>query len=116
VALAGLLLVILGNLVSLMIEMEPPGSLNTLFGIQKVLPVELLLGMGIYILGLVMLYWGTQSVRGARSWAERLLLIVLPLGLPLVMMLPFIDYTIPVSKLYGFAQLWEPRVLGLRLD
>jgi hypothetical protein len=92
-------MVILVNLYSLMIGMEAP-ELRSPHVDKTVLILVLLLGLGIYILGLILLYRAAQPVRGGRAWAERLLLVILPLGLPLALLL-FLDWTLLMSRLYG---------------
>jgi uncharacterized Tic20 family protein len=114
-ALFGLLLVILVNIASLMMGTDDSLAANSLAA-RNVLTVVIVLGLVIYILGLFVLYRGAQFVQGVRAWAERLLLVLLPLALPLALCMPFIEWTRPVSNLYGFPQLWQlPRVWVLSL-
>jgi hypothetical protein len=115
-ALSGLMLVILSNLGGLMMyESPPPYTLYPFFN-RSVLVAEIWLGMGIYMVGLVLLYRSLQMGKAASRWVERTLLVMLPLALPIALMLPFIEYTAPVSSLYGYPLLWElPRALTLSL-
>ena len=111
-ALAGLLLVIMANLASLSLQMmaDRPGSAGS-----SMAPL-ILLGLGLYLVGIVWLYRYRTFPRTASGWAEGILLPLLPLGIPIALMLPFITWRWPVSNLYGIPLLWVlPHTLSLSL-
>jgi len=111
-ALAGLLLVIMANLASLSLQMmaDRPGSAGS-----SMAPL-ILLGQGLYLVGIVWLYRYRTFPRTASGWAEGILLPLLPLGIPIALMLPFITWRWPVSNLYGIPLLWVlPQTLSLSL-
>ncbi len=111
-ALAGLLLVIMANLAGLSLQMmaDRPGSAGS-----SMAPL-ILLGLGLYLVGIVWLYRYRTFPRTASGWAEGILLPLLPLGIPIALMLPFITWRWPVSNLYGIPLLWVlPHTLSLSL-
>jgi len=113
-ALAGLLLVILANLASLMLVMEAPYGIS--ISSNRSLLAAILLGLGLYLVGLVFLYRDAPFARRAPGWAERLLLAFLPLAIPLTFSLPFISWKWPPSDLYGIPLLWVlPHAVSLSL-
>ncbi len=111
-ALAGLLLVIMANLASLMLTMQVDSpSLAS----NSMAPV-IVLGLGAYLVGVIWLYRYEPFSRTASGWAERILLTLLPLGIPVAFMLPFITWRWPVSNLYGIPLLWVlPHAVSLSL-
>ena len=114
-ALDGLLLVILANLVGLMQVMES-SSASSANSNRSVLMPAILLGLGFYLVGLFFLYRDIRSARSAAGWAKRLLLTILPLAIPVTFMLPFITWKWPVSDLYGIPLLWVlPHTLSLSI-
>jgi hypothetical protein len=100
--LAGLLLVIMANLAGLMLTMQidSPGQAN-----NAMAPL-VYLGLGVYLVGIVLLYRYETIPRAVSGWAQAILLPLLPLGIPLMFMLPFITWKWPVSNLYGTPLLW----------
>jgi len=110
--LAGLLLVIMGNLAGLVrtLQVDSPSLAS------NALSPLILLGLGIYLVGVLCLYrYGTMP-RTASGWAEVILLPLLPLGIPIALMLPFITWKWPVSNLYGMPLLWVlPHAVSLSL-
>jgi apolipoprotein N-acyltransferase len=114
-ALAGLLLVILANLVSLILNTSDDTA-RIATSIHSALLAAILLGLVSYILGLFFLYRAAPPARAASGWAALLLLVFLPLAIPLTFVLPFITWRWPVSELYGIPLLWElPQDLSLSL-
>lgn len=113
--LGGLLLVILANLISLMLGTEPsPTGIASLD--RNALTTEIILGLGVYLLGLFLVYRDILFARTAPGWAPRLLLAFLPLAIPLTFMLPFITWKRPISDLYGTPLLWElPHALSMTI-
>lgn len=117
-ALAGLLLVILANLVRLILGTEPKDIASS---DRNALTAAIIMGLGIYLLGLFFVYRDTLLARKAPGWvppkwALRLLLAFLPLAIPLTFMLPFITWKRPISDLYGTPLLWElPHALSLSI-
>ncbi len=112
-ALVGLLLVISINLVG---QMAGTGSIvggaNALF--YSSLDRWLDIALGGYVLGLLLLFWAAWRVNPRPAWAEIALLSVLPLGIPLTFVLPFVTWNWPVSELYGIPALWViPEPLSL---
>ena len=110
--LAGLLLVIMANLAGLSLTMQSnaPGRAS-----NAMTPL-LLLGLGIYLVGVVWLYQYKTLPRTASGWAEFTLLPLLPLGIPVALVLPFITWRWPVSNLYGIPLLWVlPHAVSLSL-
>jgi len=76
----------------------------------------ILLGLGLYLVGVVWLYRYKTYPRTASGWAESILLPLLPLGIPVALMLPFITWRWPVSNLYGIPLLWVvPHAVSLSL-
>jgi hypothetical protein len=118
-ALAGLLLVILANLVGLMMGMDSRyGRIDSTS--RSVLMTAIVLGLGAYLVGICLSFFVLQReplfARNPPAWAPRLLLALLPLAIPLTFMLPFINSTWPVHDLYGNRQLWElPHTLSLSI-
>jgi len=110
--LAGLLLVIMGNLAGLVrtLQVDSPSLAS------NALSPLILLGLGIYLVGVLCLYrYGTMP-RTASGWAEVILLPLLPLGIPIMLALPFITWKWPLSNLYGIPLLWElPHAVSLSL-
>jgi hypothetical protein len=112
-ALAGLLLVIMANLGSLMLTMQAdsPGSSAS----DPMLPF-LILGLGAYLVGVIWLYRYEPFPKTAAGWAESILLPFLPLGIPIMFIMPFITWKWPVSDLYGIPLLWVlPHAVSLSL-
>jgi hypothetical protein len=111
-ALAGLLLVIMANLVSLSQEMQAasPGRAGS-----SMTPL-ILLGLGLYLVGVVWLHWNRPLPHTPSGWGESILLSLLPLGIPIALMLPFITWRWPISNLYGVPLLWIiPQAVSLSL-
>lgn len=112
-ALAGLLLVIMANLANLMLTLRydsprPYRSSSTS------LALAIVFGMTVYLAGVIWIYWKGSLSGTAAGWVERVLLLLLPLGIPLTFMLPFISWKWPVSNLYGVPLLWElPQAVSL---
>jgi hypothetical protein len=114
-ALAGLLLVIMANLAGLMTTLQAP-SANLAGSAASPMALAVVLGMGMYLAGVIWLYWNTPFPKTANGWAESVLLLVLPLGIPLILTLTFITWMWPVSSLYGIPLLWViPHVISLSL-
>ena len=112
-ALAGLLLVIVANLAGLMLTMQVD-SPNSSAG-DPLVPV-IILGLGVYLVGLIWLYRYELFPRTASGLAEGILLPLLPLGIPVMLMMPFISWKWPVSNLYGIPLLWAlPHAVSLAL-
>jgi hypothetical protein len=111
--LAGLLLVIMANLAGLMrtLQVDSPGTTAS-----NVMSPVIILGLGIYLAGVIWLYRHTSFSRTASGMAEGILLPLLPLGIPVMLMLPFITWKWPVSNLYGIPLLWVlPHAVSLSL-
>jgi hypothetical protein len=114
-ALAGLLLVILANLFGLMLMGNSPSDYLA-SSIRDVQMAAIILGLGVYLLGIFFLYRDIPFAPTASGWAARLLLPLLPLAIPVTFMLPFITWRWPVSKLYGIPLLWVlPHELSLSI-
>ena len=112
-ALAGLLLVIVANLAGLMLTMQAD-SPNSSAG-DPLVPV-IILGLGVYLVGVIWLYRYQLFPRTASGLAEGILLPLLPLGIPVMLMMPFITWRWPVSDLYGIPLLWVlPHAVSLSL-
>lgn len=110
--LAGLLLVIMANLAGMMltIQVDSPGRAS-----NRMEPL-LILGLTVYLVGVFWLYRCEFSPRKVAGWAQAILLPLLPLGIPLIFMLPFITWKWPVSNLYGIPLLWVlPHAVSLSL-
>jgi len=111
-ALAGLLLVIMANLAGLMLTLQV-GAPSTAG--NAMVPV-VVLGLGLYLVGIVWLYQYQSFSRTTSGLAEGVLLTLLPLGIPVMFMLPFITWKWPVSSLYGIPLLWVlPHAVSLLL-
>jgi hypothetical protein len=111
--LAGLLLVIMANLAGLMrtLQVDSPDSTAS----NALAPV-IQQGKGTYLVGVFWLYRLTSFSRTAAGVAEGILLPLLPLGIPVMLMLPFITWKWPVSNLYGIPLLWAlPQAVSLGL-
>jgi hypothetical protein len=111
-ALAGLLLVIMANLASLSLKMmvDRPGPAGS-----SMAPL-IWLGLALYLVGVVWLYRYRALPQTASGWAEAILLPLLPLGVPVALMLPFITWRWPVSNLFGIPLLWVlPHAVSLSL-
>jgi hypothetical protein len=111
--LAGLLLVILANLagLSLMMQADNPASKAS-----NAMAPWIWLGLALYLVGVVWLYWYRTFPRTASAWTEAVLLPLLPLGIPIALVLPFITWKWPVSNLYGIPLLWAfPHAASLSL-
>lgn len=111
--LAGLLLVIMTNLAGLMLTLQAdtPGSSAS----DPLLPL-LILGLGVYLVGLVWLYRYESMPKTASGFAQGILLPLLPLGIPVMFMLPFVSWKWPVNELYGIPLLWVlPHAVSLSL-
>jgi hypothetical protein len=104
--LAGLFLVIIANLAGLMVGLEYSSTTSMLFS-KNVLVMEIILGLASYGFGIYLLYKDSRQFGDAYSFAERLLLIVLPLALPIALVLPFFSWRISISRLYGIPLLWK---------
>ncbi len=104
-ALATLLLAISINLMGIMIGTtnELRGSADQLYSILGLL---LDFALGGYIVGLLLLFWGTWRAGFRPKYEEMFLLLVLPLAIPITFVLPFITSTRPVSEIYGLPSLW----------
>ena len=110
--LAGLFLVILANLAGLMRTLQ----VDTPSNVSNTMTPLLALGLGAYLVGVVWLYRLASLPRTASGWAEGILLLLLPLGIPVMFMLPFITWKWPVSTLYGIPLLWVlPHAVSLSL-
>lgn len=111
--LAGLLLAIMVNLAGLMLTMQadsPDSSAS-----DPVLPL-LILGLGAYLVGVIWLYRYESFPKTAAGWAESILLPFLPLGIPVMFIMPFITWKWPMSDLYGIPLLWVlPHAVSLSL-
>jgi hypothetical protein len=114
-ALAGLLLVILANLASLLLSMN--SSSGHVASSRLVVEIAAIaLGLGAYLLGIFLLYRDIPFARAVTGWASRLLLAFLPLAIPVAFMLPFISSLWPISTLYGIPLLWVlPHELSLSI-
>jgi len=111
-ALAGLLLVFMANLagLSLTMEVDAPSLVS-----NSMAPL-IILGLGAYLVGVIWLYRYRTFPRTASGVAEGILLALLPLGIPIALMLPFITWKWPVSNLYGIPLLWVlPHAVSLSL-
>lgn len=110
--LAGLLLVIMANLAGLAWTMQvdaPSQASNAVVSL-------LILGLVVYAAGVVWLYRCVLPARAAAGWVQAILLALLPLGIPLIFMLPFITWKWPMSPLYGIPLLWVvPHAVSLSL-
>jgi hypothetical protein len=114
-ALAGLLLVILANLAALMLTLPAPSASQATLAGRSMTPL-IVLGVATYLVSVLWLYRHEPSLGTASTWAERLLLLTLPLAIPLAFMLIFISSRWPVSNLYGVPLLWElPHAVSLSL-
>ena len=114
-ALAGLLLVILANLASLILGTEPSSG-RLASSSRSALVTAIVLGLGVYLLSLSFnLFYLFRDIPHSRTvpgwaspgWPVRILLVLLPLAIPLTFMLPFITWKWPVHDLYGTPLLWE---------
>ncbi len=118
-ALAGLLLVILANLMRLMQNMNArPMSFAT--ANRNLSLAAILLGLAVYLIGLFLVYRAApiarRSSRWVAGWFMRALLALLPLVIPVTFMMPFITWKWPVSDLYGVPLLWVlPHGLSLSI-
>ena len=114
-ALAGLLLIILANLAGLMLTLRiSTASLARTAG-SSIAPA-IFLGMAVYLASAIWLYRSEPYSMTTSGWAERVLLLLLPLAIPLAFMLTFISWKWPVSSLYGIPLLWElPHAVSLSL-
>jgi hypothetical protein len=111
-ALAGLLLVIMANLAGLMLTMR----VDSPSAISLSLKPFLILGLGVYLFGVLWLYLYEPLPSTISGWMESILLLLLPLGIPLIFMLPFITWKWPMSNLYGIPLLWVlPQAVSLSL-
>ena len=114
-ALAGLLLVIMANLIGLMLTLQVSSpSLASSAG-TMVVPA-IILGIAVYLVSVIWLYRYEPLLRTASEQAQRVLLLLLPLVIPVIFMLPFITWKWPVSNLYGIPLLWVlPHAISLSL-
>ncbi len=113
IALAGLLLVIMANLMALALTME---SSNPFIKAGSVMGPVILVGVVIYLAGVIWLYWLERFSGTAAGWAARVLLALLPLGIPLTFMSTFITWKWPMSPVYGVPLLWElPHIVSLSI-
>jgi hypothetical protein len=111
-ALTGLFLVIMANLagLSLTLQVDRPGDAS-----NAMTPL-VLLGLGVYLVGVVWLYRYRTIPRTFYSRAEGILLPLLPLGIPVALILPFITWRWPVSNLLGIPLLWVlPHAVSLSI-
>ena len=114
-ALAGLLLVIMANLAGLMLTLRVSSRSVASSSASSMAPA-IVLGLGVYLVGLIWLYRYAPFDRTASGWAERVLLLLLPPAIPVIFMLTFITWRWPVSSLYGIPLLWElPHAVSLPL-
>jgi hypothetical protein len=110
--LAGLLVVIMANLagLSLTMQINAPSQIS-----NKMAPL-VVLGLGAYLAGVAWLYRYWTVPKTVSGWAEGIMLPLLPLGIPVALMLPFITWKWPVSNLYGIPLLWElPHAVSLSI-
>ena len=115
VVLSGLLLVIMANLANLMLTLQVDAPDSTSPASSTVAAV-ILLSLGIYLVGVIWLYRDTSFFKSAMGWTEGILLALLPLGIPIALMLPFITWRWPVSNLYFIPLLWVlPHAVSLLL-
>jgi hypothetical protein len=112
IALTGLLVVIMANLSSLALTMDT----NSLSPASNLMATWIIVGLGIYLVGVVWLLRYQTFPGTVPGWAEVILLPLLPLGIPVILMLPFITWKWPISNLYGIPLLWTfPHYLSLSL-
>ncbi|MGW8249875.1 MAG: hypothetical protein ACWGO1_04475 [Anaerolineales bacterium] len=110
--LAGLLLVIMANLAGLVRTMQ----VNAPSQASNAVAPLIILGLVVYAAGVVWLYRYVLPARAAAVWVQAILLALLPLGIPLIFMLPFITWKWPMSNLYGIPLLWVvPHAVSLSL-
>lgn len=112
-ALASLLLVIMANLAGLMLTLQAdtPNSSAS----DPLLPL-VILGLAGYLVGAAWLYRYASMPKTSAGWVESILLLLLPLGIPVMFILPFITWQWPVSELYGIPLLWVlPHAVSLSL-
>jgi hypothetical protein len=105
----------MANLASLMLtlQVDSPGIASSP---GNSMAPTILLGMGIYLVGVIWLYGSEPFSRRASAWAERAVLLLLPLAIPIAFMLIFITWKWPVSNLYGIPLLWVlPHEISLSL-
>lgn len=115
VVLGGLLLVIMANLANLMLTLQVDAPDITSPASSSMAAV-ILLGLGIYLVGVIWLYRDMSFFKTAMGWTEGILLALLPLGIPIALMLPFITWRWPVSNLYFIPLLWVlPHAVSLLL-
>jgi hypothetical protein len=110
-ALAGLLLVILANLIGLEVGKDDlPRSIKET--LHSFLAITVVLGLGAYLLGLCFSLWYRiiylkRNISLPREILRGTLLALLPLGIPITLALPFFTWTRPISVLYGIPFLWK---------
>ena len=110
-ALAGLLLVILANLIAL--EVEPDYlSMSIKEATHSFLASTVVLGLGAYLLGLCFSLWFRiiylkRNISLPREILRGTLLALLPLAIPITLALPFITWRGTISVLYGIPFLWK---------
>lgn len=110
-ALAGLLLVILANLIGLNVGQEDL-SRSVKETTHIFLPIAVGLGLGAYLLGLCFSLWFRiiylkRAISLPREILRGTLLALLPLAIPITLALPFITQESPISVLYGIPFLWK---------
>jgi hypothetical protein len=118
VALAGLFIIILTILSNVMMATWYPEFNNPIIKLfrQDMRYLYLLVGLGVYILGVIWLFAKISHPSRRTAWLERALLALLPLALPLALTMPFISNTQPVSMMYGIPLVKAmPHVLSFSL-
>jgi hypothetical protein len=111
--LAGLLLVIMANLAGLSRAMQADNPASTA---SNAMSPWVWLGLGLYLAGVVWLYRYRAFPGTAYEWADAILLPLLPLGIPIALVLPFLTWRWPISNLYGIPLLWLlPHAVSLTL-
>jgi hypothetical protein len=114
-ALAGLLLVILAMLLAIMIG-TTPDEYRPVYITTAGLSAGILIGLSAYLIGIIVVFLEARQAGGVPFWAQRILLTLLPLAIPLTFVLPFITWKWPLTELYGIPLLWEwPHALSLSL-
>jgi len=110
-ALAGLLLVILVNLIGLEVGQDYI-SMSIKEATHSFLASTVVLGLGAYLLGLCFSLWFRiiylkRNISLPREILRGTLLALLPLAIPITLALPFITWRWPISVLYGIPFLWK---------
>jgi hypothetical protein len=112
--LAGLLLMLAINLAGVSIGTND-SYLSGLVTSSSILNGFLLLAYALFLVGLVLLYRAARQNDALPDWIEALLLAVLPLGLPLVLVMPVVFGSIrPINQVYGIpAMFYLPRLVPM---